>query len=126
VHYNHYSWLRTMEDLPNRSVNQLLSASARRPALAVQGESVSVGLPDGQVLATAVGPETPEQGRFPVPATSPCTFILTFAAASSVLPISPSSSFTLVDEFGHVRHPRVTALDGGPRPGSSSRGTPCH
>jgi len=105
------SWLPK----PKHLVNQVLGASAAHPALAIQGNSVDVQFPQGHVLATAVGPETPEQGKFPVPATSPCTFIVTFARATAQIALNPSS-FTLVDERGHVRHPRVSAMDGGPAP----------
>jgi hypothetical protein len=70
-----------------------------------------------------VGPETPEQGRFPVPATSPCTFIVTFAHASGVIPLSVKA-FTFIDELGHVRHPRVTALGGGALPRQVVPGRP--
>ncbi|HLM86907.1 MAG TPA: hypothetical protein VK272_12035 [Solirubrobacteraceae bacterium] len=103
------SWLPK----PKTPINRILSASSERPALATQGETVSVGLAHGHVLA--IGPETPEQGKFPVPATTHCTFVVTFAAGSGVIPISPSA-FTLVDERGHVRHPRVTSMDGAPPP----------
>jgi len=105
------SWLPK----PKVAVDRIVTASAAHPALAIQGNTVNVMLPAGHVLATAVGPETPEQGRFPVPATSPCTFVVTFAGASRVVPLDPSS-FTLVDELGHVRHPRVTTMDGGAPP----------
>ena len=73
------------------------------------------------MLATAVGPSVPEEGRFPVPATSPCTFIITFTAATGLIPIS-ASAFTFVDELDHVHHPRVTAMDGGPPPTQISPG----
>jgi hypothetical protein len=96
-------------------VNRVLTATAAHPVLAIQGDTVSVDLADGRVLATAVGPETPEQGRFPVPATSPCTFIVTFAQASGVIPLN-ARAFTFIDELGHVRHPRVTAIDAGALP----------
>jgi hypothetical protein len=96
-------------------VERVLSASPAHPALAIQGNTVSVHLARGQVLATAVGPTVPESGRFPVPATSPCTFILTFAHASGVIPLS-AKAFTFIDELGHVRHPRVTAIGGGALP----------
>jgi hypothetical protein len=105
------SWLPK----PKLPVNRVLTASEAHPALSIQGDSVSVQLPRGRVLATAVGPETPEQGRFPVPRTSPCTFIVTLASASGAVPLS-SRAFTLVDEFGRVRHPRVTAMNGHPLP----------
>ena len=103
--------------LPKQTVrvDRIVTASVAHPALAIQGDAVSIDLPRGRVLATAVGPEVPEDGRFPVPATSPCTFIVTFAAASGVVPLS-AAAFTLVDEFGHVHHARVTAMDGGAPP----------
>ena len=75
------------------------------------------------MLATAVGPSVPEDGKFPVPATSPCTFIVTFASASGVIPLS-ARAFTLIDEHGHVRHPRVTTVHGGALPRDVSPGRP--
>jgi len=111
------SWLPK----PKVPVNRILTASEAHPALSIQGDSVSVELPRGRVLATAVGPETPHQGRFPVPATSPCTFIVTFTAAAGAVPLSPRA-FTLVDEFGRVRHPRVTTIGGGPPPRQAQPG----
>jgi hypothetical protein len=74
---------------------------------------VSVRLAHGQVLATAVGPAVPEAGQFPLPPTSPCTFTITFARASGRVPLR-SSAFTIIDELGHLRHPRVTASGGRP------------
>jgi hypothetical protein len=102
-------------------VNRVVRASRAHSVLAVQGATVSVDLAHGRVLATAVGPTVPEEGRFPVPATSPCTFVVTFAAASGVVPLS-ATAFTLVDELGHVHHPRVTAIGGGAPPRRVSPG----
>jgi hypothetical protein len=104
-------------------VNRTIRASPAHPVLAIQGNTVSVVLARGRVLATAVGPSVPEDGRFPVPATSPCTFIVTFAASSGVIPLS-AKAFTLVDEFGHVRDPRVTAMGGGAPPRQALPGRP--
>jgi hypothetical protein len=96
-------------------VGRTVKASAAHPALAIQGDTVAVELAHGRALATAVGPTVPEDGRFPVPATSPCTFIVTFATASGRIPLS-ARAFTFTDELGHVRHPQVTAMGGGPIP----------
>jgi hypothetical protein len=96
-------------------VNRVLDASITHSVLTIQGTTVSVALPHGRALATAVGPSVPEDGRFPVPPTSPCTFVVTFAHVSSAIPLS-RQAFTLVDEYGHIRHPRVTSMDGGPPP----------
>jgi hypothetical protein len=96
-------------------VGRVRTASEARPWLAVEGDTVSVGLPHGRVLATAVGPEVPEEGRVPVPRTSRCTFIVTFARATGAVPIS-SGAFTILDEQGRVHRPHVTLLGGGPVP----------
>jgi hypothetical protein len=97
------------------SVGRVLQASSARPRLAIQGDSVSVRLSHGKVLATTVGPAVPEDGAFPVPATSPCTFTVTFTAAAGAVPLRPGA-FTILDELGHVHHPRVTAARGGTLP----------
>ncbi len=115
--------------------------------LSIQGEAVSVDLSGGpglagvqgreggaghtgaagpagaRVLATAVGPEVPEEGHFPVPAVSPCAFVATFVAASRAIPLS-ASQFALIDEQGHVHRPKMTALGGGPPPSEIAPGRP--
>lgn len=103
--------------LPKSKVNanEIVSASSTHRVLAIQGNTVSVTLPQGRVHVTAVGPEVPEEGHFPVPATSPCTFVVTFADASAAIPLDPTT-FTLIDSQGHVRHPRASAMNGGPAP----------
>jgi hypothetical protein len=113
------SWLPK----PTVPVGRIVQASRAHSVLAIQGDTVAVDLARGRVLATAVGPTVPEDGRFPVPATSPCTFIVTFASASGVIPLS-AKAFTFIDELGHVRHPRVTALGGGALPRQVSPGRP--
>ncbi len=106
------------------AVNRVVTATAAHPALAIQGDTVSVDLSGGgRVLTTAVGPETPEQGRFPVPASSPCTFIVTFAHASGAIPLN-AKAFTFVDELGHIRHPRVTVVGAGALPRQILPGKP--
>jgi len=171
VYYNHYSWLRTMEDLfnvgrvsrgldgaghlgyaaqpglapfgadvfnnpqgrrstarsaaygglprwlPRATVpaRRILRASSARPVLAIQGDTVSIDLRTGRALATAVGPTVPHEGVFPVPSSSPCTFIVTFTAASRTIPLS-RSAFTIVDELGRLHHPRMSAIGGGAPP----------
>jgi hypothetical protein len=171
VYYNHYSWLRTIEDLfsvkrfskgldgkghigyaaqpglasfgsdvftrpqgrpiTRRSarygaipgwlrrfaplVDRIPRASSAHPALAIQGESVAVDLTHGRVLATTIGPNVPREGRVPVPATSPSTFIVTFTDAAGVVPLT-QAAFTIVDELGHVHHPSVRAMHGGALP----------
>lgn len=111
------SWLPK----PKVRVRRLLTATPAHPALSIQGETVSVDLSGGHVLATVAGPEVPEEGHFPVPATSPCTFILTLASASGTVPLR-AADFTFVDDHGGVHHPRLSELHGGPVPSAAPPG----
>lgn len=103
------SWLPT----PTLPVGRVVAASAAHPWLAIEGDTVSVHLAHGQVLATAAGPAVPEKVQFPLPPTSPCTFTITFTRAAGRVPLR-SAAFTILDELGHLHHPRVTAKGGGP------------
>jgi hypothetical protein len=105
------SWLPKAK-LP---VGRRVTATTAQPRLAVQGDTVSVRLPHGRVLATLVGPVVPEEGEFPVPETSRCTFTVTLTSAAGVVPLR-GRAFTIVDELGHVHDPVVTARGGGPVP----------
>ena len=121
TNHERYGGLPSWLPRPRVHVNRLLTARPAHPALTIQGTTVAVHLVGGRVLATAAGPEVPEEGRFPVPATSPCTFIVTLTAASGAVPLHPAA-FTLVDDLGHVHHPQVTALHGGVLPQMVSPG----
>jgi hypothetical protein len=111
-------WLPRTEKTEERVV----TATAAKPALAIQGNTVNVHLPSGAgVLATTVGPEVPEEGEFPVPATSPASFVVTLTKAHGAVPIDPRD-FTVTDEDGHLHHPKVTGLHGGPPPTSVPAG----
>ena len=96
-------------------VGRTLTATPAHPALGIEGDTVSVRLAGGHVLATAVGPQVPEEGKVPVPPTSPCTFIVTLAQGSSGVPLS-TRAFTIVDELGRLHRPQVTMLGGEPVP----------
>jgi hypothetical protein len=98
-------------------VGRVVTADPAHRVYAIQGDTVRVDLSGGaHVMATVVGPQTPEQGRFPVPATSPCTFTVTFAAASGRIALR-ASDFTILDENGHLHRPRVRLSGGGRMPG---------
>jgi hypothetical protein len=105
------SWLPK----PTIPVNRLVTASAARPWLAIQGDTVEVRLAHGRVHVLTVGPAVPEEGRFPVPETTPCGFVVTFTDASGMVPIS-AKAFTIVDEQGHIHRPTVTRMGGGALP----------
>jgi hypothetical protein len=118
-----YGGLPSFLPKPKIQINRIVTATATHPALAIQGDSVNVVVSNDHVLATAVGPEVPEEGKFPVPPTSPCTFILTFSSATGPIPLNPAT-FTLVDELGHVHRPRVSAINGGAPPRVIEPGKP--
>jgi len=105
------------------AVGRVVTASAAHPALAIQGDTVSVQLAHGRVLATAVGPSVPQSGHFPVPPSTPAAFVLTFARTQGTVPFR-ASDVTIVDELGVLHHPQVTALGGGPPPALITPGRP--
>lgn len=74
-----------------------------------------VVLGNARVDVTTVGPQVPEEGQFPVPATSPCAFDVTFARASAPIALR-GADFTVLDELGHLHLLRITRLGGGPAP----------
>jgi hypothetical protein len=104
-------------------VDRVVQASAEHPQLAViEGDSVSVHLPHGRVLATAVGPTVPagaaqnaQQDTSADADLTTCTFTVTFTTASGRVPINPSA-FTILDEQGQVSHLGVSAAGGGAPP----------
>jgi hypothetical protein len=108
----HYGGLPSWLPKATIPVNRVVTATAAHPALAIQGDTVRVDLPGGQVLATVVGPAVPEEGQFPVPQTSKCTFTVTFTGATARIRLIPAA-FTSIDEEGHVHGLRVTAQGGG-------------
>jgi hypothetical protein len=103
------------------AVGRTVEASAAHPWLAIEGDTVAVRLAHGRVTATTVGPAVPHEGAFPVPATSPCAFTVTLTAASGAVPLR-ARAFTILDELGHLHHPRVTVAAGGSPPETVARG----
>ncbi len=96
-------------------VSRVVTATPSAPKLAVQGDTVDVQLAHAGVLATVAGPAVPEEGHFPIPRTSPCTFTVTFAAATAAIPLS-ARQFATIDEEGALHTLRITTLDGSAMP----------
>lgn len=103
------------------AVGRVLVASPAHPALGIEGDAMNVDLTAGHVTALAVGPIVPEEGEFPVPATSPVRFAITFTNVSGTVPIS-ASDFTILDERGLLHHPQVMGAGGLALPSSLSPG----
>jgi hypothetical protein len=118
-----YGGLPTWLPKATAPVGRIVQASPAHPVLGIEGDTVAIRLAGASSYATAVGPSVPESGKFPVPRTSPCTFIVTFARTSGVVPISPAR-FTITDEQRRLHHPRVTALNGGAPPRQVTPGKP--
>ena len=67
------------------------------------------------MTVTAVGPQVPEEGQFPVPKTSPCAFDVTFTGASGLVQLR-QHDFTVLDELGQLHYLHLANLKGGPAP----------
>ena len=104
-------------------VGRIVTATPTHPKLAIQGDTVAVRLPGGRAMVTAVGPQVPQEGAFPVPQTSPCRFAVTLAAVHGSVPIDPDA-FSFLSEHGQVHHGRVTLHEGGRPPSRVTAGHP--
>jgi hypothetical protein len=111
------SWLPK----PTVQVGRVLAASAAHPSFAIEGDTVSVELPHGRVLATAVGPSVPEEGRFPIPPTTRCLFTLKLTRISGSVPLRPGA-FSSIDERGRLHRLRVSVAGGRAVPASARPG----
>lgn len=106
-----------------RPANQVLSASAAHPAMAIQGSGVVLHLDQGSALATVVGPDIPDRIQGSADLHTPATWDLTFADVRGAVPISPKL-FTITDEQGMLLLPRVRVVGGGPLPRTVPAGRP--
>jgi hypothetical protein len=104
-------------------VGRTVTATPTHPQLAIEGDTVAVHLPGGRAMVTAVGPQVPEEGAYPVPATSPCRFAVTLAAMHGSVPID-SDAFSFLSEHGQLHTARVTLRGGGRAPSRVSAGHP--
>lgn len=112
--------LRNKQAAPS---NQLLSASAAHPAIAIQGISVVLHLARGNALAVAVGPDIPTRIQGSADVHTPASWDLTFCHVHGTVPISPRL-FTITDEQGALLSPHVSVLGGGPMPKTVPAGRP--
>lgn len=53
----------------------------------------------------------------------PATFDLTFTAVHGSIPVT-AAKFTITDELGHLHHPQVSVMGGGPTPATLPAGHP--
>ena len=102
-------------------VGRVLQASSARPQLGIEGDTFVVHVGSAEVTATAVGPQVPSEGQFPVPPTTSCTFDITLAHATGTIPLR-QQDFTTVDELGDLHALLVTLQGGEHMPSSIGRG----
>ncbi len=100
-----------------------MTATPQRPWLAIEGDTVRVRLSAGRTLMTSVGPAVPKEGEFPVPQTSPCRFVVTFASVHGSIPIS-HNAFSFLSEHGKTTQAHVTLRGGGRLPSKITAGDP--
>jgi hypothetical protein len=112
--------LRARQAVPS---NQVLSATAAHPAIAIQGNGVVLHLSHGTALATAVGPDVPDRIQGSADLHTPATWDVTFSTVHGTVPIAPRL-FTITDEQGMMMAPHVTTVDGAPLPSVVPAGRP--
>ncbi|MDP9028348.1 MAG: hypothetical protein M3N46_12520, partial [Actinomycetota bacterium] len=102
--------------LPKSSItpDSVLSGSAERPALTVEGDAVDVRLAHGAtVRATVTGPVVPGEGLPYRAEATTATFQVTLEAASTSIPLG-LEQFHAVDHFGAIS--QLTPIPGQPGP----------
>ena len=102
-------------------VGRVVQASSAHPRLGIEGDSIVVHVGSARVTVTAVGPQVPEEGKFPVPATSRCAFDVTLTGASAPIALR-GADFTVLDELGHLHVLRITKRGGGRMPATIRAG----
>jgi hypothetical protein len=108
------SWLRAVTP----RLTAVRRASLRAPVLATQGDTVAVDVGRAELRATAVGPKVPAASGLSATAGDAVsgTFVVTLAGGARPVTLAPAA-FTVVDEFGMLHHPEVSAAGGGAVPG---------
>ena len=125
-HYSHARYGGVPKDIRDRQAppaNQVLSATAARPADAIQGVSVRLHLAHGTALATVVGPDVPTRIQGTSDVHTPAVWDLTFADVHGTIPIA-ARLFSITDEQGQLLSPRISVLGGGSLPRTVPAGRP--
>ena len=104
-------------------VGRVVTATPSHPWLAIEGDTVAVRLATGRAMMTSVGPSVPRQGRVAVPTTSPCRFVVTFAAIRGTIPLR-AGAFSLLGEDGATHRVQVTLRGGAALPARVTAGHP--
>jgi hypothetical protein len=108
--------------LPTKTLNanddRVLTGTAAKPALTVEGDGVEVKTPAWSVLVVVSGPVVPGEGLPYQPPDTTCTWTITMSNATGPVPVS-LSDFNSVDHLGHIYH--LTFVPGQPAPPATAR-----
>ncbi len=106
--------------LPTKTLNanddRVLTGTAAKPALTVEGEGVEVKTPGWSVLVVVSGPVVPGEGLPYQPPDTTCTWTITMSDATGPVPVS-LSDFNSIDHLGQIYH--LTFVQGQPAPSST-------
>jgi hypothetical protein len=123
AHTRYGSIPKAIRDRQAPPANQILSATAARPADAIQGVSVRLHLAHGSALATVVGPDVPTRIQGTADLHTPAVWDLTFADVHGTIPIA-TRFFSITDEQGQLLSPHVSVLGGAALPHTVPAGRP--
>jgi hypothetical protein len=108
--------------LPTKTLNAnddgVLTGTAAKPALTVEGEGVEVKTTGWSVRVVVSGPVVPGEGLPYQPADTTCTWTVTMSNATGRVPIS-LADFNSIDHLGQIYH--LTFVQDQPRPPSTLR-----
>ena len=103
--------------LPAKTLNanddRVLTGTAAKPALTVEGEGVEVETPGWSVRVVVSGPVVPGEGLPYQPPKTTCTWTVTMSGATGRVPIA-LADFNSVDHLGQIYH--LTFVQGQPVP----------
>jgi hypothetical protein len=96
--------------------DRVLTGTAAKPALTVEGEGVEVEAPGWSVRVVVSGPVVPGEGLPYQPPDTTCTWTVTMSDATGQVPIS-LADFNSIDHLGQIYH--LTFVQGQPTPPST-------
>jgi hypothetical protein len=103
--------------LPAKTLNAnddgVLTGTATKPALTVEGEGVEVETPGWSVKVVVSGPVVPGEGLPYQPPDTTCTWTVTMSDATGPVPMS-LADFNSIDHLGQIYH--LTFVQGEPVP----------
>ena len=101
--------------------NRVLTATAQRPALSIQGDGIMLDLAQGRSLVTVQGPYIPSKVAGSNATQTIARFQIVITRARGSVPMLPGD-FAIVDSLGDVHYPVVSVPGGGAVPRAVTAG----